>query len=47
MAIWKSRHWPLGVSIGIEIGIAKILFLPFKIFNEKVKQMSKITQYFF
>ena len=46
MAIWKSRHWHLGISIGIDVGIgigiakklfclAKSLFLPFEVLYEE------------
>ena len=46
LAIWKSRHWHLGISseisIDIGIGIVKVLFLPCKIFIEKKRTfMSK------
>ena len=42
--IWKSQHWHLGISIGIDVGIgiaknlfclAKPLFLPFEVLYEE------------
>ena len=39
MAISKSRHWHLSISIVIGIGIRKNLFLPSEIFSLKLEYL--------
>ena len=40
MAIWKSRHRHLDISIGI--AIVRILFLPYKKFYEKIAHLCQM-----